>query len=268
MREFIDIMEVYSKDNVSLLNYMKDSDIDIYNFWDYFSGWASTREDIVDYLEKLTGIEIDSENYEDIENIINLDVDPGYYYNLPIDIQKEFVEYISSKDSSLMSHHTKTAFTLENDKLLKRLTWLIHFTNEPFEICKHGFIYGVDNISNLGLTVYLDIDDKKHGGYNFAFKCENIRTIKDVARKNKYGKHAVIFQNSGVDAYHYGDEENQVIFYGPDVKKENIIPIHNNGEYEIYDRSGDKIFYKSDDIRKIINWIMNNYNQYRNSIQK
>src|SRR4051812_38904112 len=83
-------------------------------------------------------------------------------------------------------------------------------------------------MDKLGLTKYIGDNEKKYAGYNFAFEALG-RDANWSASQGKYGKHAVLFQNSGVHCYHYGDEETQIVFYGADVSPKNIIYLRNEG---------------------------------------
>jgi len=153
----------------------------------------------------------------------------------------------------------------DNSPELIKNQWLIHFTKDAYGIAENGFKYGVDNMSKLGLTTHLSEFDKKYGGYNFAY------TLGDFERygrsgwgrsKYKYGGEPVVFNASGIKVWHYGDEEPQVIFYGNTAK--NIIPIKFNYDDEFYVQSKKgRLLYKNKELPKVVDWIKNNYQQYR-----
>jgi hypothetical protein len=65
--------------------------------------------------------------------------------------------------------------------------------------------------------------------------------------------------------WHIGDEEYQVIFYGKSAKDR--IPIKSSDEHywAITDRDGNNI-YGHDDLRKVVEWVSRNYDQYRGVI--
>jgi len=92
---------------------------------------------------------------------------------------------------------TWSHMSLERETLLPRNTWLIHFTNEPYSIAKNGFTIGMDDMERLGLTTYFSKEYKSLGGYNFAFLAPS-REANWAATKRRYGKSAVMFQNSGI----------------------------------------------------------------------
>jgi len=119
---------------------------------------------------------------------------------------------------------------------LVRPTWLVHFTDDPYEIASDGFQYGWDSTEGLGLTTHFTDNARKRGpGYNFAFAlgsrdARNAERGQHYGDSPKYGKHAVVFWGGGVEAYHYGDEEDQVIFWGPEVPPSRIFALWNGGD--------------------------------------
>jgi ADP-ribose pyrophosphatase YjhB (NUDIX family) len=157
-------------------------------------------------------------------------------------------------------------------KLVKN-QWLIHFTNEPDDIAINGFKYGVDEIDKLGLTTQLSDFDKKYGGYNFAYLLSDFNRYGKAGHGSrggeyKYGKEAVIFRASGLEVYHHGDEEPQVIFYGNTAT--NIIPINagQNSKWAVYNRKTGRAIIESDDLEKIAYWVDKNYAQYYKTLLK
>jgi hypothetical protein len=158
----------------------------------------------------------------------------------------------------------------DDSPTLVKNQWLIHFTDEADSIALNGFKYGVDDMTKLGLTTHLGDFDKKYGGYNFAY------TLHDFPRyaqsdgyhdtKYKYGKEAVVFNASGIKVWHYGDQEPQVIFYGNTAK--NIIPITRGDETQwgIRDKNGN-VLYENDKLEKVVEWLTNNYQQYRKRLR-
>ena len=148
--------------------------------------------------------------------------------------------------------------------------WLIHFTNDAEGIASNGFTQGMDDYTRLGLTTYFTDDSKQHGGYNFAYLLSDFMQYgSDRSGEWKYGNECVIFRASGIKVYHHGDGEPQVIFYGNTAS--DIIPI-TRGAYsseEGYEESGWVVpngYYGSDEIEKVVNWIVDNFAQYRNHL--
>jgi hypothetical protein len=158
---------------------------------------------------------------------------------------------------------------LDDDKIVKN-KWLIHFTNNAEEIAREGFTKGVNDITKLGLTTRLSDIDKQFGGYNFAYLLgDYVKYSREMYSGYKYGKEAVLFRASGIKTNHSGDREPQVIFYGNTAK--NIIPIKKTnkgeyGEYGIYDMRDGKLLYENNNLSKVVNWVVKNYDQYRSRL--
>ena len=264
IRKFIRIIEniieeKYTNDNSYLYKYLKNKEFDPYAFWFDIREWLEEN----DYLEKigeLLGKEIVSA--DDLE-----DFEPEIFYKLPKDIQERCANDVIEKIFSIDPVEAPTwAHMHLNGKLLPRNTWLVHFTDKPYDIQKEGFKYGIDQMDRLGLTTWLKDTLKKYGGYNFAFKALS-REAKFCSSKSKYGKHAVLFQNSGVQAYHNGDEENQIIFWGADVNPKDIIVLYNDyGDWIVKSRvvtkRGDYNLFRGT-FEQCVTWIIKNYQQYR-----
>lgn len=146
--------------------------------------------------------------------------------------------------------------------------WLIHFSDNAAEISYQGFKYATDDMNNLGYSGSGKIKGKTSEGWDFAY-------IADECPRdgNKYGKDAVMFQASGIKATHYGDQEEQVMFWNKDAK--NLVLIQYNKDswqtnsYGDYIRSWyitstitNDVIYDADEIDDVINWVKNNFAQY------
>jgi hypothetical protein len=107
---------------------------------------------------------------------------------------------------------------------LKPSEWLIHFTDaDPDDIVASGFHGRRPDI--LGLTVAWK-EGTNEGDLAMAFPSG--RVSHGSHGFGKYGDNAVIFQaREAVSAYHYSDEETQVVFDVHGVK--NAWPIHDEG---------------------------------------
>ena len=136
--------------------------------------------------------------------------------------------------------------------------WCIHFGADSYNIAREGFTGGTEEIERLA---YTGAGQEKHGaGYDFAFPLGE-RDVND----NNYGDEAVIFQTSGVEIYHHGDSQNQVIFWGPYAK--NFIPIRWNSEYGEWIVEGQKgQILKAGKPSDIAYWAVDNLPQYRKQI--
>lgn len=164
------------------------------------------------------------------------------------------------------------SFFSNHSKLLKN-RWLIHFTNYAVDIANRGFTYATANIEHLGITTEIEYDEKDRIGYNFAF--DALSELNPSEIEFKYGCEAVLFQATGVETFHYEDEENQVIFWNEFVK--NIVPIVRNKtqrnaheEFVHYEwiiiSNKNKIIFKSTDLKTVVEWVINNFPQYKKSL--
>ena len=141
--------------------------------------------------------------------------------------------------------------------------WLIHFSNDAKSIAlEQKFSRGVDDYTRLGLTKHLSKEQKKYGGYNFAYLLSDYKLHGKDRGRYKYGTGAVLFKASGVKVWHYGDAEPQVIFWGPSafdivyVKED-----RNTGDYYVYSRKNNSPF--SGDFDDCVDWVTNNFDQYK-----
>ena len=145
---------------------------------------------------------------------------------------------------------------MSSPRLVKN-EWCIHFGEDSDSIAREGFTHGTYDLEKLGYT-RRDASKMNLPGYNFAYPAYYNRINTD------YGSEAVLFQTSGVEIYHEGDCEHQVVFWGPYAK--NFIPIKQAyGEWYVYGNKG-QILYKSENIDDIIRWAINNKEQYRKQI--
>lgn len=136
--------------------------------------------------------------------------------------------------------------------------WLIHFTYSPHDIASGGFRFGVDDLSRLCLTAHLGGEVKKQGGYNFAYPADYKKKLSSsYASRNGYGDGLVMFKANGIEVWHHGDEEYQVIFSGSTAR--DIIPIW---EEDGLWWAGDlKKGFES--LETLVTWISSNFDQYR-----
>jgi hypothetical protein len=150
--------------------------------------------------------------------------------------------------------------------------WLIHFTSDANAIARNGFQFGVADLATLGLTTSFKNDSsiKRDGGYNFAYLLEDFEKYgrSRGGRGWKYGSECVIFKASGLLVWHHGDEEYQVVFDGKTAH--DIIPIVEGDDgWEITDwRRHDRPVFKAEELPRVIDWVVNNFEQYRSNIVK
>lgn len=107
--------------------------------------------------------------------------------------------------------------------------WLIHFGKDASKIANEGFTRGEQDLDKLGYTHFHNIGN--HPGYNFAFTVKDLNvdadrhvsSYKGGSLNTYYGDQAVIFQASGIRYFHLGDNDDEVVFWGPSAK--NLIKI-------------------------------------------
>jgi hypothetical protein len=201
---------------------------------------------------------LEEEPYEEVSEFITLFGEDGDFnydsiYSMPDALM---VKFFNEKQYDAMNHDAvecPSYMHLEFDSVFKD-GWLIHFCDDPYAIATDGFKYGFAEMEQLGLTTWFK--NRKRGiGYNFAFDINyNYPT-------NKYGTEAVIFRASGIEVSHFGDEEQQIIFWGPSAR--NIVPVSKNGyddEWYVGDESHP--YFKAADLDKVVGWIEANHYQY------
>lgn len=148
-------------------------------------------------------------------------------------------------------------------------TWLVHFTFDAKDIGDNGFRFGFPETRGLGLTTWFtDEVRKKEPGFNFAFEA-NSRDARSAARDQRYGDDAVIFWGAGVQGYHDGDSESQIIFWGPSINREMIFPIYQDSKGVWECRNGDgRVIVGGRDFEWIVQWVINNRAMLRKALDK
>ena len=198
---------------------------------------------------KLEIIKDDEIFYDDddfVEKVANVIVSNG--------LTDAFINYLEVTSNA---YDLPSWLFMDFNRIVKN-EWCIHFGSDSENIAREGFTGGTEDIDHLA---YTDARQEKHGaGYDFAFPLGE-RDVDD----NNYGDEAVIFQTSGVEIYHHGDSQNQVIFWGPYAK--NFIPIRWNSEYGEWVVEGQKgQILKAGKPSDIAYWAVSNLPQYRKQI--
>lgn len=178
------------------------------------------------------------------------------------DIEENFSRYAEAEHPSWLF--------MSNPKIVKN-EWLIHFTGNANVVACRGFNYGMDDFTRLGLTTRYSLEQKP-GGYNFAYSAKGWEQYARGEHGFKYGGEAVLFRASGVQIWHAGDEETQVVFVGNTAH--DIVPLtqgghdggwwangigkggHEEGNYE----RGDGSF---DSLSDAVKWVVKNFGQYK-----
>jgi hypothetical protein len=202
----------------------------------------------------------------------NIEIPEGFDPDSPFDfmetpefneIKRDFISWLENNiDGSDCT--MPTYMFLTGAELVPRQTWLVHFSNDADDIFDNGFKYGAEDFTQLGLTTHFT--DKKRlsrPGWNFAFKADS-RYARTVAVSGKYGKHAVLFQSAGVEAAHSGDEEYQVVFWGPNVKERFLLTNEDNS----WNVTVGQRVLPFDSFQKAVDWVIKNHRQYRYPLTK
>jgi len=171
---------------------------------------------------------------------------------------EEFKEWAEDKLQNVQEDTTTPAYRHFDYERIQTPGWLVHFTDDAFGVAWKGFLYGHEEVEGLGLTTWKgESSRKKYASFNFALDADS-KYATWAANSHKYGKDAVVFWGSGVLAYHHGDEEGQVIFWGPSVKTDMIFPIYfREGEWVVEGEDGRVMVQGEFDTA--VNWIQNNY---------
>lgn len=185
---------------------------------------------------------------------------------------KDFYDFIMNNDlgMNLMIRDLPSWSYMEFNSIVKN-QWLIHFSDHSNNIYKEQkFKYGVDDLSKLGLTTHQPSYTKEKGGYNFAFDLNDYLTYGGNQKNGwKYGDSAVIFRASGIKVNHLTDKEPQVIFQGDTATNINKI-VQNKNPIDrfwfILNKNTEKPLIKFEKIEQLVNWFINNYDQYRKNL--
>lgn len=222
-------------------------------FVEYFEGQGIEEEVFGDDYREMRDL-FASDDFETMYNIITQNY-PNYI--------SEYARYLDDKINS-QAIEAPAWYYLEDPSLVKN-KWLIHFSDDAYNIAKNGFIYGVDDIDLLAYTTHLNQSAKEQGGYNFAYLASDFdRFYKGFHGKPKYGSEAVLFRASGVKLWHIGDEEYQVIFYGDTAK--DFIYLHydeDSYQWQIISTKTDRVLFYDEDLNTLVKWVENNYRQYQ-----
>lgn len=237
----------YNKEVTHLRDYLKEG-VDPWDYsWEVENFLNDNGADVGDDFDGLSWLE---------ENVVKS----------PKIIQ-DFKEWL--ENSNITSDFIEEAPAYEAmsyDRFIKP-QWLIHFTDDPHSISRKGFLYGHDGFDGLSHTVFKR-ERQMGSGYNFAFDLDS----RYVRNGKKYGEHCVVFWGTGIEVTHYGDEEQQVIIWGPSVSKDMIFPIYYSsysGRWEVRDeRDDERILFEADDVSDAAHWITSNYRMLQNIRRK
>jgi hypothetical protein len=157
-----------------------------------------------------------------------------------------------------------------------RDVWLIHHSSSP-SIDRQGFRLGVQRMDGLAYTGGGRTFQGQGPGYNFAYLPEDHEHQGfDNWGRPKYGDTIYAFHVPwAVKAEHYGDEETQVIFWGPSARR--IVEIKQEeletpDGYEdrwivpVLDDNRDGRTVATETSEELVDWLRRHWQQYRGTL--
>jgi len=148
-----------------------------------------------------------------------------------------------------------------------RNEWMVHLSNHAVAIAENGFSGGVINPLKLAYTETAgDIDRDGYGGWFFAYPADHAAGYGlDRYGHTTYGDGIVMFMGSGLEIYHYNDDELQIIFNGNHTRYRVLIMGDGRNWHVINSNDNTKI-YTSDYLGDVIEWVQENFDQYKRII--
>lgn len=145
------------------------------------------------------------EELKQLEECDYYDLDENDTYRILEAVPQYAVEHIRNSDEYLNSDYSAMTF---NHTVVNQ--WLVHNTDHAWDIWSDGFMYGND-VGQLAYSNAGSTQGKEFGEYLFAFPIDDAPSP-SYRDGLKYGKASVVFVGTGNEFFHYGDDENQVIF--------------------------------------------------------
>lgn len=248
------------KDISDLKKYLENKQFDLFDFIYEFKKWEYANHLLqkakIDQKEYENALEED--DFDKLETMAN-----KITKQMSDKDKREFVDYISyfyPEEAPSWAHMDFTSYVLPSN------TWLVHFSDHARSIKENGFQYGMDRMDKLGLTTYFSDAAKSMGGYNFAY-IANSRDASFAARKEFFGKNAIMFRSPGIKVIHFGDQQNQIIFYGKDVNPNDMVLIEQEyGNWVVQGGKKGELFV-GEDFDDASGWVIKNYRQYQNALR-
>ena len=235
------------------------------------------------YEYYFTNDELNKLKYNDTEGDPEENIDILKNHKNVLNSFLRYAENIDYEDNQ----NANDVFDYEKDIDINK-EWLIHFTTCPECIAEEGFTAGTYDVEKLAVTAR---DSKKMGrGYDFAFMADDVTNYEAECYcgtdSNDWG--AVMFHANAVQAYHGGDMQHQVIFWGPyafdiipiyhgdisyqvDYDNEDVYSKHRGSIYDtwyIKDDVTDRVLFSDENIENIVSWVENNFYQYKNRLNR
>lgn len=224
-----DLFEAMSNANLDLIGYFKERPVEIDNeemaeCWETF---------VSDYLSDANQQKLAAFIGETIDDIAN---DSGVYYELPSKAKRMFADWLESSNIARQivydDPQSAPAWMLiepVTGKILPKNTYVVHFSDHVQDIKANGFKFGIPDINKIALTREHNIFggvrriSYNQPGYNFGYQIDG--SIDLDHRAGGYGDGVLLFQTSGMLIHHDGDQEQQVVFWGPSVNTKRAIAI-------------------------------------------
>ena len=199
---------------------------------------------------------------EDCDDVLLDEIENGRYSKY----KEDFYKYLKSVNRYGYLPTSEVMYYLDD----VNNEWLIHFSDNAYDIWREGFKYATSDVDALGYSGAGSTANKESEGYDFAFRTDrNISNyFSNYNRRYNgapYGKEAVMFRASGVEASHSGDEQDQVMFYNMDAKDIVYLQWDEYRDWFVADNKG-RAIYRNENIDEVINWVKANFNQYRKQL--
>ena len=216
-------------------------------------------------------VRLDNEEYEVVDD-------------MPQEMLADFWKKVETGEINLGTYEAEQywpAFMLMDYLGMLPETWLVHFTSAADDVACDGFQNGVSDPRQLALTTYIgDSERWDEEGYGFAFTANDYQRYARDRNGYKYGDEVVLFKASGVRVWHSSDQEQQIVFWGPDARDRVSIKsfngswtvpveIENNTDPALEDLEDDDGFVAEvsfDDLDETIGWVIDNFEKYKDQL--
>ena len=214
MRQLVDYFDKSIEEKEELLTEFFDE-----HYPNIFENWSMDNSS---YFLDLDDYDSEEEAYDNI-------MYPETSNDLSGDVEKEYKEFLIEVVENAVNNNENpynldlfplyVTYTYEGDV---ENDWLIHFTEDDERIeaiLNDKYFHGISNMDYLAVTAAADewVED----GYCFAFDLRNVG-YNFKSGYSHYGHTGILFKSDGVQLYHKGDDEIQVVFIGNQVS--NMIP--------------------------------------------